>query len=104
MRNKFGNKKTVIDGITFASKKEATRYQQLKLMVKAKAIKHLELQPRYAIEINGVKICTYVADFRYTSASGGKEIVEDVKGVRTPIYKLKKKLMKAIKMIEIQEI
>jgi hypothetical protein len=102
--SKYGNKKTVIDGITFDSKKEAGRYQELRLLERAGEIAHLELQPRYAIEINGVKVCTYVADFRYTPKGGGKEIIEDVKGMKTPVYNLKKKLMKAVKMIEIREI
>jgi len=90
--NKFGAIRTTIDGITFASKAEAKRYAELRLMVMGNVISELELQPKYPIIINDMKVCTYVADFRYRN-DRGKMIVEDVKGVKTPVYKLKKKLM-----------
>ena len=102
-RSKYGNKKTVVDGITFDSKKEAARYQELKLMEKAGVIIDLQLQPPFPIAINGEKICTYKADFAYKVKAGG-EVVEDVKGVRTPIYNLKKKLVKACHGVEITEV
>lgn len=115
---KYGNVKTEIDGIVFASKKEAKRYQELKLMEKAKEIFNLELQPSFLITINGVKVCTYRADFAYTNEQYSKRsyapdrtietiperIIEDVKGMKTPVYNLKKKLMKAVHGIEITEI
>jgi len=98
--NKYRAIKTTIDGITFDSKKEANRYAVLKLMEKTGAISHLELQPEYKIEINGRKICTYRADFRYINKSAigvngqaGAMVVEDVKGMKTPVYRLKKKLV-----------
>lgn len=100
-RNKYGNKKTVLDGHTFDSKKEAKRYSELKLLERAKEITDLQLQVRYPLMVGGKLICTYVADFCYTS--GGKKYVEDVKGVRTEVYKLKRKLMLAIHGIEIKE-
>ena len=74
----------------FASKVEYKRAQQLKLLQKTGVIKDLECQPRFHIHVKGNKICDYVADFRYKE--DGKIIVEDVKGVRTDVYKLKKKL------------
>ena len=101
-RSKYSNEPTEVDGIKFDSKKEAKRYGELTILVKAGAIKDLELQPRYPIIINGVKVTTYVADFRYTGISGAV-IVEDTKGFKTEVYKLKKKLMSAIHGIEIQE-
>ena len=102
MRNKYGNKKTVVDNITFDSMKEAARYGELKLLEKAGKIDLLELQPKFRLEVNGEKICTYIADFQYDD--DGHTVVEDVKGVKTAIYRLKKKLVKAIFGIDIQEI
>ena len=101
--SKYGNIKTVVDNITFDSKKEAARYQHLKLLQKAGGIDRLKLQPKFPIEVNGKKICTYVADFSYYY-SPADLVVEDVKGMKTPVYNLKKKLVKAIYGIEIQEI
>lgn len=100
--NKYRNKKTVVDGITFDSQKEAKRYGELKLLEHAGVITDLQLQPPFKLEVHGVKICTYRADFRYTE--NGKDVVEDVKGVLTPVYRIKKKLMFAIYGIEIKEI
>lgn len=99
---KYHAKRTTIDGITFASKAEAKRYSQLKLLERAGEIRNLELQPSYDLEVNGILICRYVADFRYVIRGGQK--VEDVKGVKTPVYKIKKKLMKAIHNINIREV
>ncbi len=106
-RNKYNAVKTVVDGITFDSKKEAKRYAELKLLEKAGEISGLLLQPPFKIEINGVKICTYIADFQYVSHfkhEDDKFVVEDVKGVKTAIYRLKKKLVKAVYDIDIVEI
>lgn len=101
--SKYHNKKTVVDGIVFASKKEAKRYSELKILAKSGLITGLEIQRRYPVIVNGVKICTYVADFDYFDESN-KPVVEDVKGVRTREYKLKKKLMLACHNIEIKEV
>jgi hypothetical protein len=103
-RPKYGNKKTVVDGITFDSKWESQRYLYLKSLEKAGRIKNLELQPRFLITVNSQKICTYVADFQYdkeTKDGDWKHIIEDAKGVETPEFKLKNKLMKAVHNIEI---
>lgn len=102
--SKYGNKKTEVDGILFDSKKEAARYQDLKLLERAKQIGSLTMQPKFVIEINKTKVCTYIADFAYHDLVKGWFVVEDVKGMRTPIYRLKKKLMKACHGIEITEI
>ena len=102
-KGKYRAIRTVVDGTTFASKKEAKRYGELKLLLKGGLISKLELQQRYELKVNGIKICTYVSDFDYLDVNG-KQIVEDVKGVRTREYLLKKKLMFAIYGIEIQEV
>lgn len=99
--SKYHNRRTVIDGINFHSRKEGARYEELKLLVKAGAINDLELQPRYPLVVNGVKIATYVGDFRYTE--DGEQIIEDTKGFETREYKLKKKLMLALYGITINE-
>lgn len=112
-QNKYRATKTEVDGIVFDSKKEAARYQQLKLMERAGEIHGLVLQPTYVLNVNGSKICSYKADFFYklverdkTGLTTGylRHIVEDVKGMKTPVYNLKKKLMKAIHGIEITEV
>ena len=102
-RAKYGNKKTVVDGIKFDSIAEAARYGALKLMVSVKMITDLELQKRYKLHVNGELIGTYVADFVYRFCGSSVIICEDVKGTKTPVYNLKKKLMKAIHGIEIRE-
>lgn len=100
--SKYRNKKTVIDGITFDSRREASRYGVLKIMQAAGLISGLRLQVPYVITVNGEKICKYVADFVYQE--NGREVVEDVKGVRTREYILKRKLMFAVFGIEIKEV
>ncbi len=92
--NKFRAVKTVVDGATFASKAEARRYNELRLMERAGDISRLELQPKFPVHINGVLVCTYIADFAYFTSS--QRVVEDVKGVKTPVYRLKKKLVEAV--------
>jgi hypothetical protein len=54
--------------------------------------------------VNGVTVCTYVGDFRYRDAHTDRLVVEDVKGIATPVYRLKRKLMQAVWGIEIQEV
>ncbi len=104
--NKYNATKTTVDGIVFDSKKEATRYGQLKLLERAGKISDLKIQPRYllqesfktpVIDQNGVKIkdktirkIEYVADFEFKM--GEVVVVEDVKGFQTAIFKLKLKL------------
>jgi hypothetical protein len=100
--NKFRAIKQRIEGIAFDSKGEAQRYSELRLMVKAKLISGLEVKPVYEIKVNGFLICKYIPDFRYKFPSG-KFVVEDFKGMKTKTYRLKKKLMKAVHGIDIQE-
>ena len=104
--HKYGAKPTEADGIRFDSKAEARRYYELKLMEKAGLIVNLELQPRFDFVVNGQKLprTFYKADFRYLDVETNEVVVEDVKGMITPIYSLKKKLMKACHGIEIKEV
>src|SRR5215831_6569896 len=102
---KYRASPTAVDGIRFASKKEASRYSELILLMKARKIQGLTLQPKFRISLNGKLICTYIADFEYWDVDRKKTIVEDVKGFRKiPTYRLKKKLVEAIYNLEITEI
>ncbi len=94
-KNKYGAIKVQYDGYKFDSKLEAARYKQLKLMESAGELSRLELQPKYPCEVNGKKVCTYIADFRY-QLKNGDTVVEDVKGVETAVFKLKKKLVESL--------
>jgi len=96
--NKYHNKKIIIDNIRFDSKKEASRYQELKILEKAGMIVDLELQPKYLLQdkfkYRGKiqRAIHYIADFRYIDVKSSQLIVEDVKGFKTEIYKLKRKI------------
>jgi hypothetical protein len=92
-RSKYNAVKTVVDGITFASKKEAKVYCDLQMLKFVGEILNFSIQPKFPITIKGKIICTYIADFRVWY----KDRVEvwDVKGVKTPIYRLKKKCVEA---------
>ena len=103
-RSKYGAQKTTVDGIEFDSKAEARRYGELRLLERSGRIKNLERQVRYDLEVNGVKIGFYKADFRYWDQASSQQIVEDVKGMRTPVFAIKAKLMKALHRVEIVEI
>ena len=100
-RNKYAACKTVVDNITFDSKREAKRYGELMMLFRIGGIRNLELQPEFDFKVDGKKVFTYRADFAYFI--GQKRVVEDVKGVRTPLYKLKKKLIEASYKIEVLE-
>lgn len=99
--NKYRAKKTVVDDITFASKREARRYQELRLLERAGQIGNLRLQVKYPLVVNGVKIGRFTADFVYLE--NGSEVVEDAKGYRVRDYALRKKLMLALYGVEIRE-
>jgi hypothetical protein len=101
--SKYRNHRVTIDGRTFASKLEAGRYSELKLMENAGLIYQLACQVPFRFEIQSILICKYIADFTYRMADTSVLMVEDAKGFETPEYKLKKKLMLAIHGIEIQE-
>lgn len=103
MYSKYKAKKTIVDNITFDSKKEAARYCELKLLERAKAISNLQLQVSYILipKSKYGRAIKYVADFVYEE--NNQVIVEDVKGVKTPVYRLKKRLMAEQYGIEIKE-
>lgn len=109
-KRKYRNEPTVVDGIRFDSKKEATRYQDLVLLEKSGDIRSLARQRRFELAVNKIKICDYVCDFEYFEfdrASGvWTWIVEDVKSPATrklAAYRYKKKLMLAIWRVPIRE-
>ena len=102
-RSKYGNRPTEVDGIKFASAKEARRYSELKVLSRAGLVKGLILQPRFPITINGVKVCEYVGDFEYRDETGAR-VIEDAKGVRTDVFILKSKLMRAVHGIDVKEV
>jgi Protein of unknown function (DUF1064) len=102
-KQKYKNQRTIVDGVTFSSKKEASRYLDLNLLVRIGDIDQLEVQPRYKLVANGKLICAYVADFKYRDKKTLTTVVEDVKGIRTPVYRIKRKLMLAIHGIDILE-
>lgn len=112
---KYHNKPTVVDGIKFPSQREAQYYTDLKKLEKSGKIKELKLQPKFPLLIddkrpvlmrsdgypNG-RQAYYKADFMYVDTASGKRHVVDVKGVSTPVFKLKRALVEAIYGIEIE--
>jgi hypothetical protein len=101
MSGRSNARKMKLDGYTFDSQMEAARYQQLKLLEFNGDIYDLEIHPLFPMIHNGQKICAYEADFVYYE--NDKRIIEDVKGHRTEMYKLKKKMMKIFYDIDILE-
>lgn len=109
--SKYNSKKTVVDGQTFDSKKEANRYQELLLLEKAGVIKNLSRQVKFVLipsqrDESGKVIereCSYKADFVYYEEDG-ETVVEDVKGFRTKDYIIKRKLMLYQYGIRIREV
>lgn len=104
-RSKFGATAVVVEGIRFASKREAARYIVLKNSV---GVRDLRVQPAWRIELSGEFICDYVADFSYRIEENGslRTIVEDVKSkaTKTPEYRIKRKLMHAVHNIYVAEV
>lgn len=102
---KYRNKPTVVQGVKFASKKEAKRWVDLQMLEAAQRVRNIRRQAEYRLEVAGFLICKYRADFVFDELLAGAwvEVVEDVKGYRTPEYRFKKKLMRACHGIEIRE-
>ena len=126
---KYHSKKTVIDGITFDSKKEAERYSELKRLERCGAISNLELQKVYELipaqyefyeryGKNGNRLkdgkkcieksCVYKADFVYIDNETGQQVVEDVKGYKGgqaySLFTIKRKLMLERYGIKVEEV
>lgn len=102
--NKYGARKTVVDGIRFDSKREAERWCELCIMANAGDIQSLQRQVRFEIlpKTDKYRARYYVADFVYRR--NGQLIVEDSKGARTDIYKLKRAMFYQRYGIEIREV
>ena len=104
MGSKYKNRRlTAPDGQVFDSVKEYHRWGFLRLLERAGAIKDLKRQVKYELipKQSGERACNYIADFTYIE--NGELVVEDVKGVRTDAYKIKKKLMLWVHGIRIKE-
>jgi hypothetical protein len=99
--NKYNAISTEVDGIRFQSRREAQRYVELRDAQARGEITGLERQVRYPIRVNDRHICAYLADFRYLR--GAETVVEDVKGYKTDVYKIKRKLVEALYSIKINE-
>jgi len=98
-KNKYRNQPTYVDGKRFASKKEAKRYNELKLLKQAGDVINFECQKSWKLYGRYRYVCDFLVKWR-----NGTEDVEDVKGFKTPVYKLKKAWMKDKYNIDIVEI
>ncbi len=99
-RNKYNARKTKRDGILFDSKLEANRYTELQLLARAGQIKDIELQPEFELipayrrrDGKRIRATKYRADFRYYDCMQMRFVVEDVKGMETAVFKIKRKLL-----------
>lgn len=120
--SKYGARKAAVDGIEFDSVKEAKRYSELKLLLMGGKISDLQLQVPFeliptqrepdAVNARGrvirgkviEKAVKYFADFVYTDTESGERVVEDAKGVKTDVYRIKKKLMLYVHGIRVREV
>ena len=105
-KSKYGNKPTKTrDGVLHDSRKEAQRWSELQMLEKANLIKNLRRQVKYELipKQEGERSVTYIADFVYDDVESGQHIVEDSKGMRTPAYIIKRKLMLYVHGIRILE-
>ena len=93
MSNKFNARKVVVDGITFDSKSEATRYGTLKLLERARQVRGVTCHPEFDLKVNGQMVGRYSPDFSYFE--NGRQIVDDVKGVITEAASLRMRLFQA---------
>jgi Protein of unknown function (DUF1064) len=104
-RNKFGAIKTVVDGITFDSKREAKYYGDLKIRERAGEIERLECQPKYELKIDGALIGNFKPDFRFFDKAQYRQRVVDVKSKPTAKkrdFVLRKKMFEAIYKQELE--
>jgi hypothetical protein len=117
IRSKYGAKKVLVNGIRFDSKREAARYQFLKAREDAGEISNLELQPSFKLKSGDRPIllkskgypngrqATYFADFAYWCPVQEMRVIEDSKGMKTDVYKLKKAIVEAqfpgVKIVEV---
>jgi hypothetical protein len=102
---KWRHKPVVVDGVHLDSQAEGNRYAELLILQRAGEVTDLRVHPRYSMIVNGRYVGDYIADFEYRDGAG-QRVVEDVKSPvsRTPVYRLKRKLVDAIFGINIVEI
>ena len=110
-KNKYRAKPEIVDGVRFASKREAKRYRELKLLEAGGFITELELQPKFKLGADDAPIlirsagypngrrAVYLADFRYRHE--GETVIEDVKGIDTPLSRLKRAVVEAQYRVQI---
>ena len=104
--NKYRNVKTTVKGVKYDSKREATYVEQLRLLEKAGKITDLQTQVKFrfnGLEYDSGRTIQYWADASYIDSDGEYHVI-DVKGVRTPAYKIKKALMWHWFKIEVEEV
>lgn len=103
--SKYGNKpRRCGAGHFHQSGMEASRCAELHALQAGGLITDLEQQPKFPLVVNDVKVADYFGDFRYTDCETGRVVVEDVKGMATDVYKLKRRLVLAIHNVDVQEI
>lgn len=108
-QSKYKNKKIIYDGIKFDSQKEKNYYIKLKVLEEYGKIKDLklqvkyELQPSFKFNDKTIRSINYIADFVYYDVDQDKTIIVDAKGMKTEVYKIKKKMM-MYKGYEIEEV
>lgn len=108
--NKYRNTKTEAYGMTFDSKAEARRYGELLMLENIYVIRVLRRQVPYelapSVRLHGEKrkrpALRYIADFEYFDVATGKTVVEDTKGMDTPMSRLKRHLMATVRGIEVR--
>jgi hypothetical protein len=115
-QSKYGNRRVkTAAGVSFDSQSEAKRWAELKLLERAGEIRELTLHPRYDLSVNGIHICDMIPDYSYECLVEGSDgrhrffqtwmkVCEDRKGgtaTQTDVFKLKRKLLKAIHNIDI---
>lgn len=103
-RSKYGNRKTVLDGMVFDSAQESRDWADLSLRQKAGEIRNLRRQVTFECVWNDVPVCKYIADFAYEELTGEhwRKVVADSKGFSTALFRLKAKILKATHNIEIR--
>lgn len=101
-KNKYGAIPTTLDGIRFASKREASYYAELKRRADLGEVYEVQLQPRFSFVHNGVLIGTYKPDFMFWDAIAHRNRVVDVKGVETREFRTNLRMMRAFHKIEVE--
>lgn len=105
-KNKLNAKKAEVDGYKFDSMKEAQQYLFLKGELHAGRIRDLRVHPRYTLEVNGTKVCGFHPDFEFFDVAKGAVRVQDVKGMKFGVpfqlFRVKAKLLHALKGIEVE--